>query len=803
MGIKPYFQPLSTFSHKPAMIGTMELNDQRNAKLLIMLSVILIGVTAIISQIILMREFLIVFYGNELCLSFLLANWLICGAIGSWLLGRIADRIKSKINVFALCQFSLGIILILSVLAIRSIKIVLNLTQGSLVPLFIIAISSFIILFPLCVILGFLFAFSCRVYKTESNIAAIKIGKVYILEAVGSIAGGSLCSFFLIRLLNSIQIISVLSLLNILAAFFLLLLSRRKVRDLFSRRSIFRFFFLIVTAVAFITGVVMYFLNGWGALEQCSLKKQWQGYEFIASQNSIYGNIAVIKRGGQISLFKNGLRLYTTGDKQFCEEAVHFNLLEHINPKDVLLIGGGAGGLAEEVLKHPIERVDYVELDPLIINMAKDYFPAQYYRPLQNNKVIVKNLDGRFFIKTTAQRYDSVIIYMGDPSSLHLNRYYTVEFFQEVKKILKKGGIISLGVSSAENYLGKELKPFLQSIYSSLKDVFEDVKIIPGDTAYFLASDQQGALTYDEHILTERIKQRKLNLDYVREYYLFSKLSKQRTAYLENTLKENTGIKINYDFRPSSYFYHNLFWAAHFRDSLFTRIFKSIGENQTWKIISIGYVFILLLGLSIIRNKRYYKNIILIAVMSTGFSQIAFQVIILFSFQIIYGYIFYKIGVIMTLFMAGLTVGGYGITKLMPKIKKEINAFTKIQMLVCVYPVLLIVVLILLRNSKIHLVHWLGANILFPFLSGLAGFTAGLQFPLSNKIYMEKNNGIGRTAGITYGMDLFGSSIGAVLAGIFLIPLLGITKTCFALAIMSFLVLLLVKNCKMLYSIET
>ncbi|MFH0790500.1 MAG: hypothetical protein V2A64_02610, partial [Candidatus Omnitrophota bacterium] len=394
----------------------MELDGKSRVNPLILFSVILIGFTAIISQIVLMREFLIVFYGNELCLSFLLANWLICGAIGSWFLGRFAGRIKSKIIVFSLCQLSLGILLVLTILAIRSLKLVLNITQGSLVPLFIIAVSSFVILAPVCVILGFLWTLSCRVYRigsdTESNIAAVKIGKVYILEAAGSIAGGILCSFFLIRLLNSLQIISILSLLNILAAFFLLL---------FSKKSISRFFILIMTAGAFISGAAIYFFNGWSALEQYSLKKQWQGYEFIASRNSIYGNITVVKRGEQVSFFDNGLRLYTAGDNQPCEEAVHFNLLEHPNPQDVLLIGGGAGGLIEEVLKHPIKSVDYVELDPLIIRMAKDYFPSQYYRPLENDRVMVKNLDGRLFIKTTSQKYDCVIIYLGDPGSLQLN----------------------------------------------------------------------------------------------------------------------------------------------------------------------------------------------------------------------------------------------------------------------------------------------------------------------------------------------------------------------------------------------
>ncbi|MBI5144444.1 MAG: hypothetical protein HZA30_05200 [Candidatus Omnitrophica bacterium] len=75
------------------------------------------------------------------------------------------------------------------------------------------------------------------------------------------------------------------------------------------------------------------------------------------------------------------------------------------------------------------------------------------------------------------------------------------------------------------------------------------------------------------------------------------------------------------------------------------------------------------------------------------------------------------------------------------------------------------------------------------FLPIIAGTIGGFQFPLANEIYLDKNNEIGRVSGLSYGIDLLGSCIGALLVGAFLIPVLGIPKTCLMVSIMNFMVL--------------
>lgn len=750
-------------------------------------SLLLAGFTAMAAQIILMREFLTVFYGNEASLGFILFGWLLWGAIGSWFLGRFADKARFKVSLFSLCQGLLGLLLPLSIIAIRAIKPILKVSAGEIIGFLPMVVSTFVLLAPLCGILGFMFSLGCRLYEDRyANPAAPaisgsgRIGKVYILEAVGSMAGGLLCSFALIRLFGPLHIMAFLGFLNISAALCLQLgLGNGRLKPILVK----------VFACLLVALISMQLLGAWDRLHQYSLKRQWQGYELLGSRNSIYGNISMAETGTQRSFFYNGLHLYTVPDKLTAEEAVHFCLLEHPWPEDVLLVGGGAGGLAEEALKHPLRQLDYLELDPQIVRMASEYLSPEYRLYLSDRRVKVRNLDGRLFIKRTDKKYDCIIVHLGDPYTAQLNRYYTVEFFKEAGRRLKEGGILSFSVSSSENYIGHELGDFLRSLYLSLAEVFPDVKVIPGDTACFLACSKKGVLTYDYKVLTERIGKRKIDIKYVREYYLFSKLSSERVAYMEENLRLKGRGSANYDFRPVSYYYDMVFWAGRFGNTCLKKALKAVTEKRIWAVVLVICGFILLSGLMGRKDKRLSQSAVLTAVMATGFSEIAFQMVVLLSFQIIYGFLFYKLGVILTSFMIGLTLGAFWAVRIMPGIKNDDRAFIRTQVNICLYPLILPLFFWWLSRVKAESISWLGSNIIFPFLPVVAGFIGGFQFPLANKICLAKKEAIGRTAGLSYGLDLAGSCLGALLTGAFLIPLLGISGTCLAVALINLAVL--------------
>ncbi|GAI11733.1 unnamed protein product, partial [marine sediment metagenome] len=217
-------------------------------------------------------------------------------------------------------------------------------------------------------------------------------------------------------------------------------------------------------------------------MRQASLDLRWRTYHLLTSQNSIYGNLVVTEKDNTYSFFNNGLYNFTVPDKLTSERIAHFALLEHPEPRKVLLIGGGVSGVLKEILKHPVEKVDYLELDPLMITLAKEYLYSTEEYALDDRRVEVKNIDGRLFVKQTSDKYDIVIVNLPQPFTAQINRFYTVEFFKDARKILKEKGILFFGITSSPNYISEEQRNLLVSLNESLKKVFAEVRVIPGDT---------------------------------------------------------------------------------------------------------------------------------------------------------------------------------------------------------------------------------------------------------------------------------------------------------------------------------
>ncbi|MDP2044170.1 MAG: fused MFS/spermidine synthase [Candidatus Omnitrophota bacterium] len=740
-------------------------------------SVICLGFSALASQIVFIREFLIAFSGDELSIGIILASWMLGGAIGSLFLKGIADKLKQKNLTFTLLQIFLSLLLAPGILLIRLIRPVLGVNPGQILPFYILVIFCFLILIPLCSILSFMFVLSCRIYGTKVS----GISRVYTMEALGSMLGGTIASLMLIRFFNSFEIMAVLSLLNAIAAFIFTASPQKKMVRLAA--------VLIMLLSAF-----LWLSGGWKKIEVFSFKKQWPGYAVLDARNSIYANLVTLKRGEQISFFNNGTRLYSVPDKQAREEAAHFCLLEHREPKDILLIGGGMAGLLDEILKHPVERIDYLELDPELIKIAQNFLAPVHTSALKNPKVFIKNLDGRYFIKTTGNKYDCIIVNLGDPYTAQLNRFYTREFFHEAKRVLKERGIISFGLSSSESYINFDLARYLGSVYAALQKEFTEVKVIPGNTAYFLATDTRGGLTYDYKLLMHRAAERKLDLQYVREYYLFSKLTKDKIYYTENALKK-ARPRFNFDFRPSSYYYAIIYWSSQFRDSLITDALRKVSGGAIWLIFSLSVISLSLFGF---KNKVDFSKIALAGICAAGFSQAAIQIAILFSFQIIYGYLYFKLGLLFTFFMLGLAIGGWLTGRpgrpgrpCLPAGRQDLGddrlrrKFMFFQLSIAIYAFLFPAAVTLLSLAKPNYAYWFGANIFFPALSFLSGLQGGALFVLANKAYLNKEKGAGASAGLTYGLDLLGSCAGAILTAVFMIPVLGLAQTCLIIGLLN------------------
>jgi spermidine synthase len=715
---------------------------------------ILMGLSALLAQIILLRELMKVFSGNELTTGIMLAAWLLWTALGSALLGMLADRIQEKSSFFASLQLVLALILLASFLLVRYLRPLLGIPAGEIASLPQMVAGIFVLLIPLCLCSGFLFALGCSLLGEIAGKGPRSVGVVYAYEALGAGIGGLAFSYLLIRILTPWQICLIAAALFALSAFLL----GKKLRP------------VALVWISLLLGLLVFFgtrLNlisqGWG----------WQGYRVVASKDTIYGNITVITDGPQVSFFENGVWTFTHPDPQTAEEAVHFALLEHPRPQELLLIGGGVGGLIGEALKHPsLRHIDYVELDPNLISMGRRYLPSEATVSLDDPRVEIIPLDGRRFVQQGKKQYDVIILHLPDPTTAQLNRCYTQEFFAEVAAILREGGIFYLSVHSSEDVIGHTLAQFLSSIYWTMQEVFPEVVVLPGPQAQFLGARTRGTLTADPGILVQQARLRDLRVDYVREYYLFSNLSIGRVRYLQSILEQGKGAGINRDLRPICYFYDIVLWSAQYTPFLKHWFMQLQGLQVEWIFYLIAAITLILLW----KGRRSPSPPLLWAVAVTGFSQIALEIILILAFQIIYGYLYYTIGLIITAYMIGLALGGWMITAIMVRITRPLRFLLMIQAGMALYaPGCLLLILGLHQRAFPSSLAGAMEGV-FPFLTLVAGFLGGLHFPLANKVYMGQHEAIGRIGGLIYGVDLAGSAAGALAVSVILLPIVGIAE---------------------------
>ncbi|MCM8767154.1 MAG: spermine synthase, partial [Candidatus Omnitrophica bacterium] len=165
-------------------------------------------------------------------------------------------------------------------------------------------------------------------------------------------------------------------------------------------------------------------------------------------------------------------------------------------------------------------------------------------------------------------------------------------------------------------------------------------------------------------------------------------------------------------------------------------------------------------------------------IFSTGFSVMIFNLMIIFSFQVIYGYVFHLIGILTTFFMSGLIIGAL-LANLISKYNiKLLKIFKLTEILIIFYSLLLPFFIIIFSklSFNIHPFHFI--IFIFPLLSLVSGFLAGIQFPIGNIIYLKNQDNVGKTAGILYCSDLLGGCIGGLLGCLVLFPVLGVLNSC-------------------------
>ncbi len=752
----------------------------------IFIAILAMGFSGIVAEVLLLRELLIVFSGNELCIGIIFANWLILEAFGCFFLGRIAEKSKYTLETFTVISILFSFSLFTAIFLTRIMKRVIGIAIGESIGFVPMLYSSFLILFPVSILHGALFPLCCRMYFMFSGQDESSAGKVYAYETVGTIIGGIVCTYLFIPYLHTFQASIVLAILNVIVCL-VVLASSWKI-GLFQKTVL-----VFLSVLLFFSGFVV-FTGHMDRLHHHSIQTQWKNLNIVHYQNSQYGNICVIENEGQYIFFQDGIPDIITPipDLAFIEEFVHLTLLAHPEPAKLLILSGGAGGIIKEAFKHPsIETIEYAELDPLLLDLLRKFPTPLTESELNDSRVKITHVDGLLFLKTTQNKYDFIFVGIMEPSNLQANRFFTKEFFSLVKKRLNKEGILVLGLPGSLMYVNDELKNLNSCIFHTLKRVFPYIRVIPGDGKnLFLSSDSQNILKIDRKQIIERLYQRNIRANVIVPWHLEKKLHHGWQDWFSRFL-EGSSQKINSDFKPLGLFYSITHWNALYAPSL-SGLFSQF-ERINLRIIVLLFVFFLLLYVVFrLKHRRSFQAGIPLSIITTGFAGMIFSLMIIFTFQSMYGYVFSWIGLLVSFFMAGAACGAMLATKVLTQIKNCFRLFIKIDLaIICFsfgWPFIFLAVRAYLDSPDVFVFF----KMFFLIIACICGLLIGSQFPLANRIYLRSSTSLSETAGLLYASDLLGGWFGGIVGAVVLLPVLGLTGTCITVGLLkltSFIVL--------------
>jgi spermidine synthase len=195
-------------------------------------------------------------------------------------------------------------------------------------------------------------------------------------------------------------------------------------------------------------------------------------------------------------LMLDGATQITARDAFVYQEMMsHVPLFAHGDASDVLIVGGGDCAIAEEVLKHKtVRRLTQVEIDPAVVEFAKQYFP-EFTKPVFADKRFELVIDdGIKYVAATERRFDVIIVDSTDPIGPG-KILFSSKFYAACKRCMKKGGIMVTqnGVPIFQpRELGSSIRKFQRLFADATCYVAAVPTYIGGHMAMGWATDENG-----------------------------------------------------------------------------------------------------------------------------------------------------------------------------------------------------------------------------------------------------------------------------------------------------------------------
>jgi len=812
-----------------------------------------LGGVALAAQSLLARELMVSFYGTELSMACALAFWLLfvsLGALaGAGLLRRVSD--ERPLLYGAAVAAALG--LHGQFLLARLVRPLFGVETGEFVPLWTMLGGAALAAAPVAFAVGLFFPVAAGHEAGRGRLRAAGVSRIYVAEAVGSGAAGALLSLYLLGRLGPVEITFgaaavLLFVAGWLAAGAGVLLAAVWAAALAVLFSLWAggghaavFFFLVgalaavgaawllvlrrpargdvaasVTCVGLGLAVCATFL-GWGRqVERASTLARWRTFsrfELVAEKDTRYQHAAIGEREGTFVLVQDGYRTLQFPDPWVARGQAALLLTEHPRPQRVLVIGGGLGGLCQQLLQAPIGALDYVEPDPQLMGLVYDHLPRELKEPLHDPRFLAFNCDGRYFVqrcrrdpvglsrrrfdldgdpgrtdgarRLPAGSYDLAIVNTGDPTSASASRFFTAEFCRELRAALSPGGAAAFcGISASENYArGTGVLQYTACLYRTIRSVFDHVVVRPGDSFCFFAAARPGVVSSEPSVLADRFDRLGLGPEGLKYAFELEHFPPERVEWVRRVLEEaRPTALLNTDARPVAFtlflrfqarFAGGAAGATPERAARPYEVFQWVrAVRPFWFITPFAAALAGVLLLAARRNRLWAcRSACGFSIFTTGVLGLAAELLLLYGYQTAFGFVYRDISVIVGLFMAGLAVGGAA-TGRWP-VGRPGTALVAVEGAGAVF-----ILSLPIAAEALSFSPWA-----FMALSPVAGFLTGAAFPLAVRVALASGGEAGTVSGLLDSADHLGALTAAVCVGLLLVPALGIVQSAALLAV--------------------
>lgn len=212
---------------------------------------------------------------------------------------------------------------------------------------------------------------------------------------------------------------------------------------------------------------------------------------------SLYQDVLVFEseNHGNVLVLDGVIQVTERDEFSYQEMIAHIPLYAHPNPKKVLVIGGGDGGVLREIARHPqVEEIVICELDQGVIDVSKKYLPS-LAKGFDDPRVTVHVMDGSVFMDQNQGAFDVIITDSSDPVGPAAVLFET-PFYNAMHKSLRDGGIVC--TQGECMWLHVDLiRPLIKNISETFTDVGYAYTTIPtypsGQIGFIIGTKGRGA----------------------------------------------------------------------------------------------------------------------------------------------------------------------------------------------------------------------------------------------------------------------------------------------------------------------